>query len=146
MSVRRRIVRNTVARPTARAWRTMSSTEKCPLWARTAAITATRDGVIRWSSSSSLRMTDSSSDMAVRRSISETKYHRSGAHCQEVWRGKSGLARELGEEEHLAGLLGARRVLYADADADGPRGNVLDVHAELADAVPSFEAAGVVDP
>ena len=44
------MVRNTVARPTARAWRTMSSTVKWPLWASTAAITATREGVIRWSS------------------------------------------------------------------------------------------------
>src|SRR3990172_11667359 len=68
-----------------------------------------------------------------------------GAHCQGVWSGKSRLARELGEEEHLGGLLGACGVLYADADADGPPGNVLDVHAELADAVPGFEAAGVIN-
>src|SRR3990167_5444969 len=68
-----------------------------------------------------------------------------GAHCQGVWSGKSRLARELCEEEHLGGLLGACGVLYADADAERPPGNVLDVHAELADAVPGFEAAGVVN-
>src|SRR3972149_8316019 len=67
------------------------------------------------------------------------------AHCQGVWPEKLGLTRELGEEEHLARLLAAFGVLYADADADGPSGDALHVHAELADAVPAFEAAGVVD-
>src|SRR3990172_11189941 len=90
-------------------------------------------------------MTDSSSDMVMRRSISETKYHVCGRSLSRGLVGTWRLARELGEEEHLAWLLGAFGVLYADADADGPSGDVLDVHAELADAVPAFEAADVVD-
>src|SRR3990172_7571897 len=90
-------------------------------------------------------MTDSSSDMVMRRSISETKYHVCGRSLSRGLVGTWRLARELGEEEHLAWLLGACGVLYADADADGPSGDVLDVHAELADAVPAFEAADVVD-
>ena len=112
------MVRKTVARPTSRTLRRISSTEKWPPWARTAVMTAAREGVALWSAASSLRMTESSSDRAVIRGISETKYHTHPYSLSRAMR-RSALVSEFGDQEHLARLVRAFGAFDADADGEG---------------------------